>query len=141
MGHQKIETTIDAPWVDVVAVFQMRPVSWLRGFLRLAVLSSVRTCSGPQIGQPWFRLGAPTPTQESSSASVVLKLTWWPHVEQAELFSRFVGYLTVVSAGSATMLGVEGDSEGGSDAVTAAVLSRLLALITAAITADQSAEG
>jgi hypothetical protein len=134
MGPHRVEVDVDASWVDVVSVLCVRPATWLRGFLRLAVLSPGRTSLGAQAGHPWYRLGAP----RNSLAHADFPLTWWPHVEHVELFQRFEGCVTAARAGDRTILRIEGNAEGGSAAATDAVLTRLLAMIGAAITAESA---
>jgi hypothetical protein len=134
MGLHRVEVGVDVPWVDVVSVFRSRPATWLRGFLRLAVLSSGRASVGAQTGHPWFRLGAPTNSLDAAQ----FPLTWWPHVERVELFQRFGGWVSVAQAGDSTLLRIEGTADGGAVAVTDAVLTRLLETIGAAIATGSS---
>jgi hypothetical protein len=134
MGLHRVEVDVDASRVDVVSVLCVRPATWLRGFLRLAVLGPGRTSIGAQAGHPWYRLGVP----RNSLDHAEFPLTWWPHVEHVELFQRFEGCVTAVQAGDSTILRIEGIADGGTAAVTDAVFTRLLTMIGAAITAESA---
>jgi hypothetical protein len=138
MSDHHIETTIDAPGAEVLSVLRTRPASWLRSFLRLAILGAGGTRGVEVSTPPWYRLGVP---ESNSSGATVSTLTWWPHADRPDVFDRFKGRLIVSDAGTATRLELDGRANGGLDERNDALLSRLLTLMGGAIAERYGADG
>ena len=139
MSEHRLEQDVRAPTAQVVALLSVRPATWLRGFLRLATLKAAANTPalGPT-GAARYRLGPPA---SGRSGAVAIPLTWWPHLDDAVLFSRFRGRFVVRPATMGTILALEGETTGGTPEQTASVLRALLELLGAVVSADQEPDG
>lgn len=119
----------------VVRLLASEPTSWLRRFLRLALIP-VLDVPGSYDVPGWYRLGKPSDEGLASQAPLV----WWPHAGD-KVFESFRGELVVSLGDGLTILALRGNSEGGTPSVNDRVLSATLELVGAAILASQSPDG
>lgn len=118
-----------------IRLLATEPTSWLRRFLRLALVPVLDTPDSHDV-PGWYRLGKPHDDGLASVASLV----WWPHAGD-KVFESFRGALRVSLADRHTVLALSGTSDGGTPNLNEQVLQSALELIGAALVASQSPEG
>jgi len=129
--HVRLPVTAGA----VIRLLATEPTSWLRRFLRLALVPVLDAPCGYDV-PGWYRLGKPNDRGLESEASFV----WWPHAGD-KVFESFRGALTVKLAERQTVLELGGVSEGGTPSLNEQVLQSALELVGAALLASQSPDG
>ena len=119
----------------VIRLLATEPTSWLRRFLRLALVP-VLDVPGSSDVPGWYRLGKPIDDGMESRASLV----WWPHAGD-KVFESFRGELAVSLAEGLTVVALAGTSHGGTAELNERVLQSALELIGAALLANQPPDG
>ena len=119
----------------VIRLLASEPTSWLRRFLRLALVPVLDT-PGVYDVPGWYRLGKPI----DEGLAAVASLVWWPHAGD-KVFESFRGELTVSLADRQTVVTLSGTSHGGTPNLNEQVLQSALELVGAALLASQSPDG